>query len=96
MTKCEGKYANSLWTIYSATTFLEMCRKVIREKWFEKSGSRNLVQEKWLTRKKVVLCHKSTFFLVREKWLTRKKNPSLKNHFSRTTLLHFSRKVVAD
>ena len=28
------------------------CRKVVREKWFEKSGSRNLVQEKWLTRKK--------------------------------------------
>ena len=51
------------------------CRKVVREIWFEKSGSRNL---------------------VREKWLTRKKNPSLKNHFSRTTFLHFSRKVVAD
>ena len=39
-------------TIYSATTFLESCRKVVREKWFEKSGSRNLVREKWLTRKK--------------------------------------------
>jgi len=25
---------------------------VVREIWFEKSGSRNLVQEKWLTRKK--------------------------------------------
>ena len=61
------------WTIYSAPTFLERCRKVVREKWFEKSGSRNLVQEKWLTRKKVVLYYKSTFFLVREKWLTRKK-----------------------
>ena len=41
-----------LWTIYSATTFLESCRKVVQEKWFEKSGLRNLVQEKWLTRKK--------------------------------------------
>ena len=41
------------WTIYSATTFLERCRKVVREKWLEKSGSRNLVQEKWLTRKKI-------------------------------------------
>ena len=40
------------WTIYSATTFLESCRKLIREKCFEKSGSRNLVREKWLTRKK--------------------------------------------
>jgi len=84
------------WTIYSATTFLESCGKVVREKWFEKSGSRNLVQEKWLTRKKVVLYHKSTFFQVGEKWLTRKKNPSLKNHFSRTTFLHFSRNEVAE
>ena len=40
------------WTIYSAITFLEKCRKVIREIWFEKSGSRKIVQEKWLTRKK--------------------------------------------
>ena len=39
-------------TIYSVTTFLESCRKVVREKWFEKSGSRNLIREKWLTRKK--------------------------------------------
>ena len=51
-------------TIYSATTFLEKCRKVVREKWFEKSGSKNLVREKWLTIKKVVLYHKSTFFQV--------------------------------
>ena len=27
-----------IWTIYSATTFLEECRKKVREKWFEKSG----------------------------------------------------------
>ena len=84
------------WTIYSPTTFLERCRKVVREKWLEKSGSRNLVREKWLARKKVVLYYKSTFFQVGEKWLTRKKNTSLKNHFSRTTFLHFSRKVVAE
>ena len=32
------------WTIYSATTFLESCRKVVQEKWVEKSGSRNLVR----------------------------------------------------
>ena len=30
------------WTIYSATTFLESCRKGVR-----KSGSRNLVPEIW-------------------------------------------------
>ena len=51
-------------TIYSATTFLESCRKVVRVKWFEKSGSRNLVREKWLTRKKIRVCR--TTFL--EKW----------------------------
>ena len=26
------------WTIYSATTFLEKCRKVVLEKWFCKLG----------------------------------------------------------
>ena len=47
-----GRLKIEQWTIYSATTFLESCRKVVREKWFQKSGSRNLVREKWLTRKK--------------------------------------------
>ena len=42
----------SQWTIYSATSFLESCRKVVQEKSFKKSGSRNLVREKWLTRKR--------------------------------------------
>ena len=110
------------------------------EIWFEKSGSINLVQEKWFCKlgfffwfeksgwpeKQVGLYYKSTFFQVgekwfyklgfffwfeksgwperwvytinppffrldksgsenSEKWLTRKKNPSLQNHFSRTT-----------
>ena len=58
------------------------------------SGLRKLVDQK----KKVVLYYKSTFFQVGEKWfcklrfsflvrkkrLTRRKNPSLKDHFSRT------------
>ena len=34
------------WTISSATTFLEKCRKVVREIWFEKSGSRKVVDQK--------------------------------------------------
>ena len=52
------------------------------EKWFEKSGSRNLVREKWFWKlgfffwfeksgwpeKKVGLYYKSTFFQVGEKW----------------------------
>ena len=67
------------------------------EIWFKKYGLRNLVREIWFEKsgwpeKKVVLYHISKFFLVQEKWLTRKKYPSLKNHFSRTTSLHFSRK----
>ena len=41
-----------LGTIYSAITFLEKGRKVVQEIWFEKSGSRKMVREKWLTRKK--------------------------------------------
>ena len=45
-------YTLNQWIIYSATTFLESRRKVVREIWFEKSGSRNLVGEKRLTRKK--------------------------------------------
>jgi len=48
-------------------------RKVVREKWFEKSGSGNLVREKWLTRKKGGFIPQITFFQVGEKWLTRKK-----------------------
>ena len=76
-------------------------RNLVREIWFEKSGSRNLVREIWFEKsgwpeKKMILYHKSNFFQVREKWLTRKKNQSLQNHFSRTTFLHFSRKVVAE
>ena len=34
------------WTIYSATSFLEKCRKVVREIWFKKSGSRKVVDQK--------------------------------------------------
>ena len=57
------------WTISSATTFLEKCRKVVREIWFEKSCSLKVIDQK----KKVGLYYKSTFFQVREKWLARKK-----------------------
>ena len=71
------------------------------EIWFEKSGSRNLVREIWFENsgwpeKKMVLYHRSSFFQVGEKRLTRIKNPSLQNHFSRTTFLYFSRIVVAE
>ena len=43
--RAEDYHLSVQWTIYSATTFLESCRKVVQEKWFEKSGSRNLVRE---------------------------------------------------
>ena len=46
-------------------------RKVVQEKWFEKSGSRNLVPEIWFQKNG---SSNLDFFLVREKWLlTRKK-----------------------
>ena len=44
-----------LWTIYSATSIFAVCRNLVPEIWFEKYGSRKVVREKWLTRKKVVL-----------------------------------------
>ena len=72
---------------YSAPSIFAVFRNLVWEIWFENSG--------W-PEKKVVLYHRSSFFPVGEKLLTRKKNPSLQNHFSRTTFPHFSRKVVAD
>ena len=36
----------TLWTIKSATIFLERCRKVVLEIWFEKSDSRKVVDQK--------------------------------------------------
>ena len=63
------------WTIYSATTFLERCRKVVQEIWFKKSGSRNLVQKIWFEKSglRKMVVQTWIFFLVREKCLTRKK-----------------------
>ena len=74
-------------TIYSATTFLESCRKVVGEKWLEKSGSRNLVREKWLTRKKGGFILRINIFSGWRKVVDQKKKTILKNHFSRTTFL---------
>ena len=69
------------------------------------SGSRKVVEQK----KRWVYTINPQFFQVGEKWFCKlgffsglrkmvdqKKNPSLKKHFSKTTFLHFSRKVVAD
>ena len=63
------------------------------EIWFEKSGARYLVREIW--------CEKSgSRNLVQEIWFEKsagpEKNPSLQNHFSGTTFLHFPRIVVAE
>ena len=61
--------------IYSATSIFALFRNLDQEIWFEKyglfekSGSRNVVDQK----KKVILYHKSRRNLVREKWFTRKK-----------------------
>jgi hypothetical protein len=51
---------------YSAPSIFTVFRNLVWEIWFEKYGSRYLVREKWLTRKKVVLYHKSARNLVRE------------------------------
>ena len=86
--------------------FFSGWRKVVLQTWIFFSGSRKVVYQKkrWVYTinpaffrlEKSGSPNPDFFFLVREKWLTRKKNPSLQNHFSRTTFLHFSRKVVAD
>ena len=47
---------------YSAPLIFAVLRNLVREIWFEKSGSRKVVDQK--------------------------KNPSLQNHFSRTTFIH--------
>ena len=39
---------NYQWTIKSATTFLERCRKVVLEILFEKSGLRKMVLQTWI------------------------------------------------
>ena len=59
-------------TIYSATTFLEKCRKVPWEIWFNKFDSEEMVWEKWLTRKKILVCRTTLeplFYTFIEKWL---------------------------
>ena len=39
-------------TFYSAPSIFAVCRNLVWEIWFKKSGSRKVVREKWLTRKK--------------------------------------------
>ena len=66
------------WTIYSATTFLEKCRKVVLEKWFCKLGFYFLVNHFSLTRFLVDLWYKTTFV---------SDQPLFLNHISRTIFL---------
>ena len=53
---------NIHWTIYSATSFQEKCKKVVLEKWFFKLGIFFLVNHFSRTRKNVNLWYKTTFF----------------------------------
>ena len=53
---------DALWTIYSATSILEKCRKVVLEKWFFKLGFFFLVNHFSRTRKNLDLWYKTTFF----------------------------------
>ena len=67
----------SLWTIFSATSFLEKCIKVVLEKCFFKLGFFFLVNLVSPTRKNVDLWYKTTFFSGQPLFLNQKKNPSL-------------------
>ena len=75
------------WIIYSATSFLEKCRKVVLEKWFGKLRFFFLVNHFFRTRKKVDLCYKTTFFLVNPFSRARFLQPDFSNHISRTRFL---------
>ena len=72
----------ALWTIYSATTFLEKCRKVVLEKWFCKLGfffwSTTFLQPE----KRWIYGIKPPFFLVNHFSRTRFLEPLFSNHFS--------------
>ena len=75
------------WTIYSATTFLEKCSKMVLEKLFFKVGFFCLVNHFSRTRKNVDLWYKTTFFSGQPlfsnqiSW-TRFFEPDFSNHFS--------------
>ena len=75
------------WTIYSATTFLEKCRKVVLEKWFFKLGFFFLVNHFSPTWKMWIYSLKPPFFLVNHFSRTRFLEPDFSNQISRTTFL---------
>ena len=60
---------------------------MVREIWFEKSSSRKVVDQK----KRWFYTINLPFF-----WLRKVVDQKKRSDFSRTTFLHFSRKVVAD
>merc|ERR1719203_2634786 len=85
------------WTIHSATSFLERCRKVVLEKWFFKLGFFFFWPTTFLKPEKMwIYSVKPPFFLVNHFSRTRFLEPDFLNHFSRTTFLQLSRKVVAE
>ena len=67
-------FSNSL---YSAPSIFAVFRNLVREIWFEKSGSR------------IVVLKTRIFFLVREKWLTRKKGGFIKEWPGKMIYLNF-------
>ena len=71
------------WTIYSATTILEKCRKVVLEKGFCKLGFLFSGQPLFSNLKKLELWYKTTFFF----WSTTILEPDFSNQISRTRFL---------
>ena len=84
------------WTIYSATIFLEKCRKVVLEKWFHKLSfffwSTTFLEPE----KRQIYGIKPSFFLVNHFSRTRFLEPDFTNQIFLTTFLHLSRKVVTE
>ena len=82
----------TLWTIYSAPTFLEKCKKVVLEKWFCKLRFFFLVNHFSQTRFLVDLWYKTTFFSGQSLFLnqispTRFLTPDFSTQISRTRFL---------
>ena len=75
------------WTIYSATTILEKCRKVVLEKWFCKLGFFFWSTTSLKPEKKLDLWYKTTFFLVNHYSRTRFLEPDFLNQISRNRFL---------
>ena len=81
-------FSDGQWTFFSATSFLEKCRKVVLEKWFFRFGFFFFWSTTFLQPEKMwIYIIKPPFFLVNHFPRTRFLEPDFSNQISRTTFL---------